>query len=341
MTDVNFRNYDQDCDRPDAVAGRLAALRNIHVREEICNVARALQAKYKERLPVLYLVATVSYEQVWKRQPLSPNDKIHRDAVGYGLMYYEQNMYRLAQAEALSGLYPPHDAVNCCDQTCPIHHEQPWQKEEKDLPLSLISNVKSDLVNQTKRWDESLFRTSNERSIQDTIIRSTEMNTVQVQELKDTISATFLTAVSNDVASVDSKNAALSTFSGSDISQPQPPLGSIPMQSRIIKSLVDAIIDGQKGEEHAAKKSVVPKIKIVRPNEADSPGYDITLESQVIPTGKDVDVTILQQKSADVQSSKESLLSKGSNKEKGMKKNLKPERQGMVVYNYYGQYERS
>ena len=50
------------------VAGRLASVRNIYLRREVSTIAQQMQAKHKDRLPILDLVSTAAYEQVFNRQ---------------------------------------------------------------------------------------------------------------------------------------------------------------------------------------------------------------------------------------------------------------------------------
>ena len=53
------------------VAGRLASVRSIHLRQELGTIAQQIQAKHKDRLPMLDLVSTAAYEQVFNRQVLN------------------------------------------------------------------------------------------------------------------------------------------------------------------------------------------------------------------------------------------------------------------------------
>ena len=56
------------CRQPAIIAGRLAASRNIYLRQELCAIAEEIQAKYQDRVPVLDLLAITAYEQVFLRQ---------------------------------------------------------------------------------------------------------------------------------------------------------------------------------------------------------------------------------------------------------------------------------
>jgi hypothetical protein len=56
------------CSNPEIIAGRLASIRHIYLREELCTIASQMQEKHKECLPTLHLVAIAAYEQVFNRQ---------------------------------------------------------------------------------------------------------------------------------------------------------------------------------------------------------------------------------------------------------------------------------
>lgn len=58
----------QFCPNPKIIAGRLIAMRNIYLREELRNIAKEIQNHYQERLPVLPLVSLAAYEQIFQRQ---------------------------------------------------------------------------------------------------------------------------------------------------------------------------------------------------------------------------------------------------------------------------------
>lgn len=58
----------QFCPNPKIIAGRLIAMRNIYLREELRNIAKGIQEHYQERLPVLPLVSLAAYEQIFQRQ---------------------------------------------------------------------------------------------------------------------------------------------------------------------------------------------------------------------------------------------------------------------------------
>ena len=61
-------DYAKYCTEPEMVAGRLASIRNIYLRQELCSIANKIQENYKERLPLLSLVSIAVYEQVFNRQ---------------------------------------------------------------------------------------------------------------------------------------------------------------------------------------------------------------------------------------------------------------------------------
>ncbi len=56
------------CAKPEIVASRLTAIRNIYLRQELCTISNQIQEQYKERLPALHLVSIAAYEQVFNRQ---------------------------------------------------------------------------------------------------------------------------------------------------------------------------------------------------------------------------------------------------------------------------------
>jgi hypothetical protein len=62
-------NYETPfCPNPKIIAGRLIAMRNIYLREELRNIAKEIQSHYQERLPVLPLVSLAAYEQIFQRK---------------------------------------------------------------------------------------------------------------------------------------------------------------------------------------------------------------------------------------------------------------------------------
>ena len=63
-----MQDWASDCRLPAIIAGRLAASRNIYLRQELCAIAEQIQAKYQDRVPVLDLLAITAYEQVFFRQ---------------------------------------------------------------------------------------------------------------------------------------------------------------------------------------------------------------------------------------------------------------------------------
>lgn len=56
------------CPNPQIVAARLIATRNIFLRQQLCQIANEIQRQYDRRLPLLHLVTTAVYEQVFYRQ---------------------------------------------------------------------------------------------------------------------------------------------------------------------------------------------------------------------------------------------------------------------------------
>ena len=63
-----WNNEAQFCPNPKIIAGRLIAMRNIYLREELRNIAKEIQDHHQERLPVLPLVSLAAYEQIFQRQ---------------------------------------------------------------------------------------------------------------------------------------------------------------------------------------------------------------------------------------------------------------------------------
>jgi hypothetical protein len=63
-----WSNDVRHCTKPEIIAGRLTAIRNIYLRQELCTISNQIQQHYKERLPALHLVSIAAYEQVFNRR---------------------------------------------------------------------------------------------------------------------------------------------------------------------------------------------------------------------------------------------------------------------------------
>jgi len=63
-----WSNDVRHCTKPEIIAGRLTAIRNIYLRQELCKISNQIQQHYKERLPALHLVSIAAYEQVFNRR---------------------------------------------------------------------------------------------------------------------------------------------------------------------------------------------------------------------------------------------------------------------------------
>lgn len=63
-----WSNSARNCTKPEIIAGRLTAIRNIYLRQELRTISDQIQKQYKERLPALQLVSLAAYEQVFNRQ---------------------------------------------------------------------------------------------------------------------------------------------------------------------------------------------------------------------------------------------------------------------------------
>ncbi|CAF0800089.1 unnamed protein product [Adineta steineri] len=92
-------NYVSKCTQPEIVASRLISLRNIYLREELRTISNEIQKSYEERLPALQLVSLAAYEQVFNRQPLSLPEELRREAIKYGLKYYQLYIEKLRISE--------------------------------------------------------------------------------------------------------------------------------------------------------------------------------------------------------------------------------------------------
>ncbi|CAF0886301.1 unnamed protein product [Adineta steineri] len=92
-------NYISKCTQPEIVASRLISLRNIYLREELRTISNEIQKSYEERLPALQLVSLAAYEQVFNRQPLSLPEELRREAIKYGLKYYQLYIEKLRISE--------------------------------------------------------------------------------------------------------------------------------------------------------------------------------------------------------------------------------------------------
>ncbi len=64
----SWNNDTRYCSNPEIIAGRLASIRNIYLRQELHTISNQIQKEYKDRLPALQLVSIAAYEQVFNRQ---------------------------------------------------------------------------------------------------------------------------------------------------------------------------------------------------------------------------------------------------------------------------------
>lgn len=56
------------CPDPAIIAARLTAIRNLSLRQQLCEVAKEVQSQHEKRLPLLNLVTLAVYEEVFNRQ---------------------------------------------------------------------------------------------------------------------------------------------------------------------------------------------------------------------------------------------------------------------------------
>lgn len=68
-----LNNDRQRCTQPEIIAGRLIAMRNIYLRQELRQISNEIQKQYEDRLPALQLVSLAAYEQVFNRQVMNKN----------------------------------------------------------------------------------------------------------------------------------------------------------------------------------------------------------------------------------------------------------------------------
>ncbi|CAF1087984.1 unnamed protein product [Rotaria sp. Silwood1] len=182
------------CTEPGITAGRLMSIRNIYLRQELSTISDEIQENYKDRLPLLHLVSLAAYEQVFNRQPLSLPEDLRRDAVKYGLKYYQLNIEKLAEIE--NGLLQIHDRQSNVEKDSNIiqsNHNLPAKDQIKENQSSLQTSIS---LNKTKDEDTSYdsFQTDNKF---DSI--STDIENIETSASSDESST--IIANKNDISS--------------------------------------------------------------------------------------------------------------------------------------------